>query len=516
MKKRILLIILYLTANISLGQEVLTSIDSIAGKEINTSVRLNYVPVSMPFDNFPRSIDKTMHMIGLHYQIPFGKRFYGGVGMYGAILGDQSGFFTLGATLGYSQPITSSLFLDANLHLGGGGSTSELVNGGLLVNPNIGLQYKLRNYSFGLQYSIVDFPTGIIRSDSWSVFLEIPSLLRVADYKDAHKEFVISNINKDSFWNKPVVKSAQQIRFDFLFPIGKSRTDDLQELNTTLYMLGFEYQKYLSEKAFVYVHTDAIYRGLTAGYMDLFFGYGYNWVDTKHLNLYTKIGIGAAGGRIAQEGGLTAYPSAGFDLKLSNKLAFTGHAGYFRFLDGTFEAYTTGFGLKYFNFSGGTKNTNGDYFKKGSTKGIQLAIENQWYWNMRRRGRNATDIEQLAVRIMVDLSHSFYFLGEASFAYGGEAGGYAHGIVGAGYYIKALQNSKFSPFIECSAGVAGGGKIDTQGGLVLRPALGINYSISNQLNIRTSYAQLYSPSGVNAPNLNIGVAYKFSFLHAAK
>ena len=74
--------------------------------------------------------------------LPFTKNFYGGAGIYGALFGDQSGFFTLGANIGFQQQLYKSLYLDANVHIGGGGSNSNLVNSGLLINPNIGIQLK--------------------------------------------------------------------------------------------------------------------------------------------------------------------------------------------------------------------------------------------------------------------------------------------------------------------------------------------------------------------------------------
>jgi hypothetical protein len=52
-----------------------------------------------------------------------------------------------------------------------------------------------------------------------------------------------------------------------------------------------------------------MYSGLMAGFMDLFFGVGKNFVETDRVNLFAKFGVGAAGGRIFPENGLTIYPS---------------------------------------------------------------------------------------------------------------------------------------------------------------------------------------------------------------
>ncbi len=129
-------------------------------------------------------------------------------------------YLHLGAELGINKKLYKNIYVDANFHFGGGGGYRNLVNDGGFINPNIGLQYKKDNYSFGIQYSHLNFYSGEIKSNSVSFFVEIPSVLRFTDYKKAHQNFVADNLSSDNFWNKPVVKNAQQVRFDFFKPIG--------------------------------------------------------------------------------------------------------------------------------------------------------------------------------------------------------------------------------------------------------------------------------------------------------
>ncbi|WNW01989.1 hypothetical protein RRF68_00825 [Tenacibaculum sp. HL-MS23] len=329
------------------------NLSTLKGKELHTKVRLNFIPVQMPTDAFP-NLKPTMGLAGLHYQIPINDWLYGGAGFHFAVTGDQGGLFTLGAEIGVNKQVYKNLYVDANFHFGGGGGYRNLVNDGGFINPNIGLQYKKNKYSVGVQYSHLNFLSGKIKSNSVSVFVEIPSVLRFTDYDKAHQKFVATNLSSDDFWSKPVIKNAQQVRFDFFKPFGNSKKDNGDVLDESLYVIGFEYQKYLSENTFLFAHTDAIYKGLRAGFMDLFFGAGYHPYQSKYINLFTKLAIGAAGGRVAPEGGLMIYPSAGIDLKLSSKLAISGHGGYYRAVAGDLEAYTVGFGFKYFGLNGGT------------------------------------------------------------------------------------------------------------------------------------------------------------------
>lgn len=490
------------------------------GKELHSNVRLNFIPVAMPTEKFA-DLKPTMGMMGLHYQIPITDWLYGGAAMYAAVTGDQGGLFTLGIELGVTKNLYKNLYVDANFHFGGGGGYRYLVNDGGYINPNIGLQYKKNDYSFGVQFSHVDFYSGEIKSNSISFFIEIPSVLKYSSHKNSFQEFKESSINSDVFWNQPATRNAQQLRFDFFNPIGNSKKDNGTALTETLYVVGFEYQKFLKENTFLFVHTDAVYKGLRAGFMDLFFGAGYYPYQSNRLSLFTKLALGAAGGRVAPEGGLMVYPSAGIDIKLTNKIALSGHGGYYRAIAGDLEAYTYGFGLKYTNYSGGThiKSKNEDTSLR--IQGSSFRIENQSYLDVAKtddsEGILAVDLQLLSIQYNYDLSKYLYILGEAGFAYKGRSGGYAHGLVGLGLQSRRFFNNKINLFSEIAAGAAGGAGVDTGEGIVIRPSAGINYNINSNFAITASGGKLIAPYGnVNATNINIGCKFSFASLSVFK
>ena len=496
----------------SLSTSAQESINSLKGTALTNSVRLNYIPVQMP-TGFDSNLKSTMGLMGLHYQIPINNWLYGGVGMYGAITGDQGGLFTLGIELGINKKIYNNLYLDANFHFGGGGGYRYLIKDGAFINPNIGLQYKLDKFNFGLQYSHVNFYTGHIKSNSVSFFVEIPSVLKFTDYKNAQKDFIVTNMSSDSFWKAPVTKNVQQVRFDFFKPFGNSRKDNANQqepLTETLYVLGFEYQKYISNNTFLFAHTDAIYKGLRAGFMDLFFGAGYHPYQSKNINIFTKLAIGAAGGRVAPEGGLMIYPSAGIDFKISNKIAISSHTGYYRAIAGDLEAYTYGVGLKYYGFNGGTEDYNS--FK---TQGIRIGIQNQTYLDVLKTDDDPVDLQLVALQVNYDLNKTFYLIGEVGFAYDGKSGGYAHGMAGIGIYSPYFLHKKMRAHFEGMAGAAGGAGIDTGEGIVIRPSLGLSYQLTNAVSLQSSIGKFMTPFGeIKATNINIGLSFGLSTLSA--
>ncbi|TDQ27729.1 hypothetical protein [Tenacibaculum caenipelagi] len=509
-KRYIASFLFFLFSSLTYSQENLSSLQ---GKELHNKVRLNFIPVEMPTDKFP-DIKPTMGLAGLHYQIPINSWLYGGAGFHFAVTGDQGGLFTLGAELGINHQLYKNIYLDANFHFGGGGGYRYLVNDGGFINPNIGLQYKKNDYSFGIQYSHINFLSGGIKSNSVSFFVEIPSILRFTDYDKAHQKFVADNLSPDNFWSKPTVKNAQQVRFDFFKPIGNSKKDNGDNLTETLSVVGFEYQKYLNENTFLFAHTDAIYKGLRAGFMDLFVGVGYHPYQSKYINIFGKLGVGAAGGRVAPEGGLMMYPSAGIDLKLFKNIAISGHGGYYRAIAGDLEAYTFGFGLKYFGLNGGTSSEeNTTYYAQG----LRVEVQNQSYFNVAKTDDvyDATkiDLQLIGLKVNYDLNRWLYVAGEAGFAYDGRSGGYAHGLVGGGVYSPRFFNKRMRGFIEIMVGAGGGAGVDTDEGIIIRPTLGINYDATHQVSVIASGGRYYSPFGnVNSNNINIGLSFNLSTL----
>lgn len=494
---------------------------SVETKELRNSIRLNYIMVGMPTSKVNYDLEPKMSFMGLNYNIPLTQWLYTGAGFHYAVTGDQGGLFTLGVNLGVNQKIYKNLYFDANVHFGGGGGFRSLVNGGGIIYPNAGLQYKTKDFSFGVQYGQVHFFTGIIRNDNVSFFVEIPTTLRYAKYKDAHKRFSLNDEIIESTKEKPAVKSVQQVTFDFFFPVGMSRKDSPENfapIENTLSVLGFEYQRFLNKNTFIYAHTDAMYAGLVSGFMDLFIGAGKNLQLTKSINVFGKFGIGAAGGRIFPENGLTIYPNLGADIRLADKFGISVHGGLHRAVGGTFEAYTAGFSIKHYGLSGGTKHPfTGKNLSSIKTQGVHIGFENQTYYDVAKFGIPFSDLNLIAVRIAYDISKTMYVSGEASFAYQGRSGGYAHGILGLGARTNRFWNDKISLFAEAGVGVAGGGRVDAGQGVVVRPKAGFNYHISEDFSLNFSGAQIIAPYGnVNSTNLNIGVTYSLALLNARK
>ena len=148
---------------------------------------------------------------------------------------------------------------------------------------------------------------------------------------------------------------------------------------------------------------------------------------------------------------------------------------------------------------------------------MQIGVQNQTYFDVAKFGIPASNLQLIAIKVNYDLNKRLYFAGEASFAYEGESGGYAHGIFGLGIKSNKFANDKLSLFAEAAAGVAGGGRVDSGEGVLVRPTVGINYHINDDFSLNIAGGQMWSPFGnVNSSNINIGLSYGLSILNAKK
>jgi hypothetical protein len=510
--KNVFVFLCLLTSFLTEAQEKVNDIKTLSGYLVQNTIKLNYIPVDIQSGQVGRE-EIPMSVLGLHYDFTLNKNVYAGIGMFAAIKGDQGGLFTLGAEIGFQKQIYKNLYFDTDFHFGGGGGYRYLVKDGSFVNYNIGLKYKTPKIALGIQYSYFNFYNGYIKSTNVSGFVTIPTKLLFTDYEHANNTYQIDKKGGNYFWNRPASKNGVTLQFDHFMPTGSTKDQNLNPLTNTLYLLGFEYDHYINRNTFSYLHLDAVYKGLESGFMDLFLGIGYEPLQTKSLNLFTKFGIGSSGGRVEREGGFTIYPSIGLEQKIHKNLSLEIHGGYIMAPFGSFEAYTIGYGIKYNTYNSGAYHKELASKVIATTHGIRLSLQNQTYFQAISTETKPYDLQLIVVQINQDFSEHFYISGQAAFTYEGEAGGYADGMVGLGYYAPRIHNEKIEFNLEFLIGVSGGAKIDTGAGLAIKPKLGMNYVLSNKFHLTSSIGKIIAPFGnLNSTLLSFGISYNLTKL----
>ncbi|TCP25812.1 hypothetical protein EV195_103174 [Tenacibaculum skagerrakense] len=472
--------------------------------------QLDFLSIKMPDIN-----EANMDFTGIHYNVMLNDWSYAGLGFYGAVGGERGGFFTLGLNLGVKREIYKKLFIDAGLHFGGGGGAAAPDGGGAFILPHAILGYDFNYFSLSTGWSYINFfDGGTINSNQFYASLQIPLSFDYTDFKKRENELSVDDL-KSCDWNKKSHRVSAMVHLNNLSVKGDSQFTDGTSINgRTIRLAGFEFSSFVNDDWFYFIKADGAYRGIPAGYMDIFVGGGYHLSMNKNrTNIQAKFGIGAGGGGgVDTKGGFLIYPDLSIEQKIVDNMYLSINKGYLMSPDSHFLSSTLGFGLKYYVEKDGI---NPEKFEADTSilKGIQTILKQDWYVNASRNGGFEQDMHQISLQINVFLSKYIYGAGQTSFANFGDAGAYAEGIVGLGLQSNSFLNDKVSVFAQLLGGAAGGGGIATGEGLIVKPSCGLNIKLTNTLDLRGGIGYVKARGGALSSVFgNFGLTYNLSFL----
>lgn len=475
--------------------------------------KIDFLSIEMPLTNIPN--EQNMGYTGIHYNLMLNDLFYTGVGIYGSVSGDRGGFFTLGVNAGIKKNISEKLYLDTGFHFGGGGGAGAPDGGGAFILPHLNLGYNFERFSLNTGWSYVNFfDGGAIKGHQLNIGLEIPLDFVYANYKYLEKEISLDNL-KESNWNQKPKRNSLMVHFNNLKVLSedKATTGEILE-GKTIKLAGFEFTSYINKNWFTFLKLDGAYDGIRAGYMDVFLGGGYHVSMNKNsTNILAKFGIGAGGGGgVDTKGGFLLYPDISIEQQIFKDIYVSVNKGFLLTPNKDFYTSTFGLGIKYYLERNGVKTENSS-FNKGKFKGLDVIIKQDMYFNAKRMENPTEDMHQISVQVNLDLNKNFFVSGQTSFANFGNAGAYAEGLVGLGLKTNSFFNNSTTFFTQFLGGAAGGGNISTGQGLLLKPSLGLDYQLSNTLNLRTSGGYVKAKGGeLSSPFINLGIKYNISLL----
>ena len=464
--------------------------------------QLDFLSIKMP------DSEQNMDFTGLHYNLKLNDWSYAGLGFYGAVGGIRGGFFTLGINAGIQKKITKNLFLDTGFHFGGGGGAGAPDGGGAFILPHLNLGYDFKHFSTTAGYSHVNFfDKGAIKSSQFNIAIQIPLSFELTSFKEREKSFSIDDLNNSS-WDQKTNRASLLVHLNNL-SVTKGNLK-----GKTIRLAGFEFNSYLNNNIFFFVKADGAYHGIKAGYMDILLGGGYHFSMNKNrTNILAKFGVGAGGGGgVDTKGGFLIYPDISIEQKLFDNIYASINKGYLMSPDSHFTSSTLGFGLKYYLDKDGIKSKDKS-FTTAKFKGLETIIKQDFYLNAARDTGINQNMHQISLQFNFFLNKYIYGAGQTSFANFGDAGAYAEGIVGLGVQSNTFFNNTTSLFVQALAGAAGGGGISTGQGLIVKPSAGVNYKLTNKLNLRAGLGYIKARGGSLSSNfLNFGVSYNFSYL----
>lgn len=495
--KRTLMFSLTLSVHFFYGQEQIPNQTTQIGYG-----QLDFLSIKMPEN------EVNMDFSGIHYNLKINDWSYAGVGFYGAIGGIRGGFFTLGINAGIQKKITEKLFIDTGFHFGGGGGAAAPDGGGAFILPHFNLGYDFKHFSATAGYSYINFfDKGTIKSSQLNVAVQVPLSFKSTKFEHREEAYPSESFTNTA-WNTNSNRSSLLVHLNNLVVTKGSYK------GKTIRLAGFEYNSYITDEFFYFFKADGAYHGIKAGYMDIFIGGGYHLSMNKNrTNILAKFGVGAGGGGgVDTKGGFLIYPDLSIEQKLFDNVYASLDKGYLMSPNTHFVSSTYGFGLKYYVDKDGNKSTNNN-FSEGKFKGFETTIKHDVYLGAERDGGYHQNMHQISLQMNFFLNKYIYGAGQTSFANFGDAGAYAEGIVGLGAKSNPFFNKTTSIYAQILGGAAGGGGISTGQGLIIKPSIGLDYKLSDNLSLKGALGYIKAKGGnLSSTFYNVGISYRFSFL----
>jgi hypothetical protein len=452
---------------------------------------------------------ETMGLAGVHYLVNVHPDWYIGASGFGALAGERGGFFTGGFTVGTGKRFASKWLLDAGLFVGGGGGGSAPQGGGLMVRPHLGISRDVGSVTLGAGVSYVSFPNGDIDSTQLSLSLGIPFDVHYGRASDAGKAVHSNDLFGLKLQEAEWLATAGEYR-----PTDQAKTTAGAAMTSSLKRVGFEYRRHLDAHRYWLVETAGAMGGQSDGFAELLAGVGYRVpLLSPHLHLSASLAAGGAGGgQVDTGGGLVAKARVGLDYDLTPAVKLGLQGGRIESA-GSFSAnfYSLSLGYRLGEVGAGERGQAGQGVDDVRLAQWRLLGVQHTSLAAARKTSGDQDLSLVGLKIEKFLTDAFYLTGQAHGAYAGDAGGYAVGLIGAGWEIPLREDGRLSFNAEVAAGAAGGGGVDVGGGAILQPQIGLTWRLNPQYAARLEAGRVKALEGKLDSNvIGLGLVYEFS------
>lgn len=425
----------------------------------------------------------------------FGNHFYAGQSFYSAALGDAGGAFFWGFEAGARLPVTEAVSLSFQGFLGGGGGAGEVPGDGLMTRLYAGGSYRVsERFALDLGASHVRIQGSPVDTLAYGFGLTY----RPGGWNET-----------GSLSGRNVVDRLSAVRpsvRSFIVDDGRRARNGSPQEDVTL--AGAEIAFAINPASELFVNADGAVAGDGEGYMNVLGGYRL-FADLGAVRPFADASIGFGGGGDIDTGaGLLL--SAGVGAALAIGPAFEIMAGVQRVqaTDGDFGAWSP-----YLRGSVNLGGPRGEDEGDGRTWRLaySTAITHQFANDDFRKPGDPRDASPTlnVTAIDVFLAGDFYFTGEAQTVMYGDAGGYALGILGAGYRFDLAPRWDLS--IEALVGAAGGGGVATNGGLIAGARAEVDYALTDTflLSGGVGYLQTLEGGGMAPVTIHAGIKIPF-------
>ena len=457
-------------------------------------VKMGYESINLPNNQF-------MGIIGTTYLIEIGHGIYIGPAVYGAVTGEQGGFFTAGGELAWHYPLFSKLELQTGIYAGGGGGGggTSLWGGGLVLRPHVDFLWDFGKFKAGITASNVSFPNGgNVHSDQIGFTIAIDSNF--------------SYYTSDYVGKRLIAQGRQGFGADRMmtivgsyFPGTGVKKNGGTPSDSHMGYIGARFERFMTPWLYLGLEGAGAFSGDSAGYAEYLGALG---VETSILNNWLTIGSRFAlgmggGGGVSVGGGLLGKLGAYATYNVNRSIHFSLEGGYAVAPDGDFRAPYCSANLAFdldhpFGVSA-----------QGIVDGYEFIFGSSHYFAANTKNGNQHDVDLVTIKVNRYLNDYIYLTGQGNSAYYGQSGAFSVGMVGAGFSSPKFAD-RFSVGAEILLGAAGGGSLDTEGGLSVQPMAYLGMKLTKAIGIKLSAGRIISLKGsLNSTVLDIGICFDY-------
>ncbi|MGZ5818934.1 MAG: hypothetical protein ACXWJD_09320 [Burkholderiaceae bacterium] len=457
----------------------------------NASLRFGFEQMTLPGN-------EKMGMMGTTYLIEVAPHVYLGPAAYSSVTGQRGGFYTAGGELAWRQKLVSNLSLEAGAYVGGGGGGSSIVGGGLMLRPHADLMWDFGGYRAGISASSVRFPNGHIHTNQIGLVVDFDMQFLHTGFGYSDQEVPATGRTGVGFDRAIAVVGA--------YKPGKSSTLlSGPPLRNSIGYVGIRMERMITPHFFAGLVAAGANTGGVAGYAEFLATTGVETpIFDNRLTVGTRVALGTGGGgAVSVGGGVLVKAGAYATANISRNFHVSLEGGVADSPQGNFRA------------TYGTLGLHWDLDHPYSVDTPSKLVVNEWvagterYFKAARKNGTVRDMDLITIKLNRYVTESLYLTGQAHSAYAGHAGGYSVGLVGAGYRTSRNYSGWYAG-AELLAGAAGGGSVDTSGGVVVQPTIYAGVGLSKSVSARVSAGRIISQKGELSSNvLEFGLSYSF-------
>lgn len=440
--------------------------------------------------------DEHLGLVGTSYLVGLGGGFSAGPAAYGAISGRRGGLFTAGAEVAWQRRIAGPLTLDLGFYAGGGGGGAAPVGGGLMLRPHVDLLWDFGPFLAGVSASRVRYANGSIDSHQLGLVWSAKSTFRYVPRERIGERSDISGRSGMGF-------DRVQTVVGFYAPRGDSRRVSGGALTRNIGFVGARLERAIGNHAYWGVEASGAGGGGVGGYAEYLGTFGTETTVWDSVTLGGRLALGmGGGGDVDTGGGLLLKAGAYGTFRLTRELGLTLEGGVTAAPQGHFKALHAAASLNWVlddptDLAAPPRNTRTEWVLGAERYAAQ------------RNDGSTRVMQTMNMKANRFVARHLYLTGQARSAYGGGAGGYIAGLVGAGVQVPVW--GPLHAGAEMLVGAGGGGGVATRGGAIQHPNAYLGVDLGRSLSLRVAAGQVKALRGgrLKADSAEVALAFTF-------